>query len=153
MRERIIKSIASIFYLGHLPFQGTLVSILAIGIYLIFKNSIYIYLSLTIIFILLGFNVCSKAEKIYGEKDSKKIVIDDFCGMQASFIFFPKRWEEILFIFLIFRILDFLKPYPADRLEKISGSRGIILDDLVASFYTNLVYLLFLLLKGYFRFT
>jgi len=153
MRERIIKAIASIFYLGHIPiFSGTLASILAIGVYSLFKSLIYAYLTLTIILILLGFLVCSEAEIIYKKKDSKRIIIDDFCGMLSSFILFPRGWTEILGIFLIFRILDFLKPYPADRLERLRGSIGIMSDDLVAAFYTNLIYLLFLSLKDYFRF-
>lgn len=152
-RDFWIKIISNIFYIGHLPLRGTLASILAVGIYFLFKNSIHIYLFLTTISILLGFLICSEAERIYKEKDSKKIVLDDLCGMMSSFILFPKRSEEILFIFLIFRILDFLKPYPASRFERIRGSRGIILDDLVASFYTNIVYLLFLLMKNYLRFT
>jgi phosphatidylglycerophosphatase A len=153
LKDKIVELISSIFYLGYLPLRGTLASILAIGVYLLFKNSIYLYLFLTTILTLLGFLVCSEAEKIYKEVDSKKIVIDDFCGMLFSFILFPRRSEEILSIFIVFRILDFLKPYPASRLEKIPGSRGIMLDDLVASLYTNLVYLLFLFFEGYFKFT
>ncbi len=150
MRKTLIKLISSIFYLGYLPLRGTLASILAIGVYLIFKNLIYPYLLIITISILLGFFICGEAEIIYKEKDSKRIVIDDFCGMLSSLAFFPKRPEEIIGIFLIFRILDFLKPYPADEVEEISG-KGVMLDDLIAALYTNLIYLLFLLLKNYFQ--
>lgn len=145
-----VKLISSVFYLGYLPLGGTLVSILAIGIYFLLKDLVYIYLSLTVISVLLGFLVCSQAEKLFRQKDSKKIVIDDFCGMLSSLIFSPKRLEEILGIFLIFRILDVLKPYPAGRLEKIKGAKGIMFDDLTACLYTNLI---FLSLKNYFKFT
>lgn len=150
MRKTLIKLISSIFYLGYLPLRGTLASILAIVIYLVFKDLTYLYLLIVIISILLGFLVSGEAEIIYKEKDSKKIVIDDLCGMLFSLILFPKKPYQIIGVFLVFRILDFLKPYPADKVEEIPG-KGVMLDDFIAALYTNLIYLLFLLLKNYFQ--
>ena len=41
--------------------------------------------------------------------------------------------------FLLFRLFDIWKPYPAWRVEKLPGASGIMTDDLVAGVYANIV--------------
>ncbi|MFA6282379.1 MAG: phosphatidylglycerophosphatase A, partial [Candidatus Omnitrophota bacterium] len=87
--DGICVVITTLFGLGFTPFfGGTLASIAAVVIFLIVKSKIYF----TIIFILatiLSFLFCSRAEKIFDEKDCKKIIIDDFCGMSLALLFIP----------------------------------------------------------------
>ena len=135
-----IKLIASFFYLGYAPvIPGTVASLAGLGLYFLFKDNIYFYTILLILLSLLGFLVAGSAEKIFQEKDSGKIVIDEVAGLLLTF--WGLRLEPVLIItgFFIFRALDAIKVYPANRLEKIDGSWGIMGDDLIAGLYTNIV--------------
>jgi len=138
--KNLIKLIASFFYLGYAPvIPGTIASLAGLGLYFLFKDNIYFYTILLIFLSLLGFLVAGSAEKIFQEKDSRKIVIDEVAGLLLAF--WGLRLEPVLIItgFFIFRALDAIKVYPADRLEKIDGSCGIMGDDLIAGLYTNIV--------------
>jgi phosphatidylglycerophosphatase A len=86
------------------------------------------------------------AEKVFG-KDSRKIVIDEGCGMLVSFLFLPKRFFLYILAFVIFRALDIIKPPPARYCEKLEGGLGITLDDVVAGIYTNLIMQVLIALK------
>ena len=67
------------------------------------------------------------------------IVIDEACGMLLSLYFVPFSMFSVILGFFLFRITDILKPWPAKRMEKLSGSMGIMFDDIVAAFYTNAI--------------
>jgi len=56
----------------------------------------------------------------------------------------PVNKETVFLGFLIFRILDMLKPFPAGRLQHLRGSVGVMADDLIAGIYTNIVLLVIL---------
>lgn len=73
------------------------------------------------------------------KKDAKCIVIDEVGGMLLSLIFIPHDIKLVIIAFLLFRILDMLKPYPIDALQNLKGSAGIMSDDLVAGLYTNII--------------
>ncbi|MBU4140314.1 MAG: phosphatidylglycerophosphatase A [Candidatus Omnitrophica bacterium] len=138
--KNLIKLIASFFYLGYAPvIPGTVASLAGLGLYFLFKDNIYSYTILLILLSALGFLVAGSAEKIFQEKDSRKIVIDEVAGLLLAF--WGLRLEPVLLItgFFIFRALDAIKVYPANRLEKIDGSCGIMGDDLIAGLYTNIV--------------
>ena len=65
------------------------------------------------------------------------MVIDEIIGMWISLLWVPKSLATVLFCFLIFRILDIIKPQPARLLERLPGGWGIMLDDVIAGAYTN----------------
>jgi len=88
---------------------------------------------------MISFPLSSEAERIFKEKDSPKIVIDDFCGMLLSLLFLPKKSLFIFLAFILFRVFDFLKVPPANYIEKKEGGVGVVGDDLIAGFYTNLL--------------
>ena len=48
----------------------------------------------------------------------------------------PMRVTPFVLAFLLFRFFDIIKPFPAARAEKIPGGIGVIMDDLIAGFYT-----------------
>lgn len=138
--KSLIKFVSSFFYLGYLPWiPGTIASIAALILYFLFKKDILSYAILFIVVCGLGFLVAGRAEKSFKEKDSGKIVIDEVAGLLLAF--FGLNLEPVLIIvgFLIFRALDAIKVYPADKIEKRGGSLGIMGDDLVAGFYTNVI--------------
>jgi phosphatidylglycerophosphatase A len=140
MRIFFIKIISSCFYLGYLPFiPGTFASIGGVFLYYLIKDSIVLYIAFTSLIILLGFLLTSQAEKIFGQKDARCIVIDEVAGMLLSLMFIPYDIRLVIIAFVIFRILDATKPYPAGRLQELEGSLGIMADDIIAGLYTNII--------------
>ncbi|MGB6122640.1 MAG: phosphatidylglycerophosphatase A [Bacteroidota bacterium] len=80
--------------------------------------------------------------------DPSIVVIDEMVGMWVSLLWVPKTIVAVVFCFLLFRLLDILKPEPARTLERLPGGWGIMGDDVVAGAYTNLAFHLLLLLAG-----
>jgi len=64
--------------------------------------------------------------------------------MLVALSFKPADLKVVVLAFLIFRILDTLKPYPAGRLQNLHGAIGVMADDLIAGIYTNIVLLVIL---------
>lgn len=140
MRTFIIKTIATFFYIGYLPLiPGTFGSIAGIFLFYFVKNNLLAQFLLSIVLITLGFLVSGASERIFAKKDARYIVIDEISGMFLALLFIPFNLKLIITAFILFRILDTFKPYPAARLERLSGSLGIMGDDLVAGVYTNII--------------
>jgi phosphatidylglycerophosphatase A len=97
------------------------------------------YIGISIFLLIVGFLTSGRAENIFGIKDDRRIVIDEVCGMLLSLLFIPYKRLYYLMGFLLFRLFDICKPYPMRKLELMPGSAGIMLDDIVAALYTNLV--------------
>jgi len=87
-------------------------------------------------------------DRVYG-KDASRIVIDEFAGFIISVAFLPKTVLVYVAAFLLFRILDIIKPFPARRAESLPGGVGVVLDDVVAGLYANVLIRVMLLVKGY----
>lgn len=97
----------------------------------------HIYLTAAIL--ILGFLVAGRAERLFNRKDSRHIVIDEVGGMLLSLLFIPYDIRLVVLAFILFRILDSLKPYPTNCLQKLKGSLGIMSDDIIAGLYANIV--------------
>jgi len=87
------------------------------------------------------------AEGFYGT-DSSRIVIDEFAGYIVAIALLPKSLMVYAAAFLLFRFLDIVKPFPAARAESLGGGWGVVLDDLVAGLYANVLVRVMLLVKG-----
>lgn len=126
---------------GYLPFApGTFGSAAGLGLYYwLVKIPPGFYFIFTLGVILLGFLTCGRMERMLGRKDPGCIVIDEVAGMLVALSFMPPDAKIIFLAFLIFRILDTLKPYPAFSFQINPGGLGVMGDDLIAGLYTNLV--------------
>ncbi len=134
------KFIGSGFYTGYFPIaSGTVGSAAAILIYLIpgFEN-LYIIIPAAILMAVYGIYIGTKFEKKYG-KDPAQCTIDEVVGTWISLIALPKTFWVILVSFLLWRILDIIKPPPARNLERLNGGLGIMIDDVVSGIYTLLI--------------
>lgn len=134
------KFIGSGFYTGYFPIaSGTVGSAAAILIYLIpgFEN-LYIIIPAAILMAVYGIYIGTKFEKEYG-KDPAQCTIDEVVGTWISLFALPKTFWVILVSFLLWRILDIIKPPPARNLERLNGGFGIMLDDVVSGIYTLLI--------------
>ncbi|HEY9166324.1 MAG TPA: phosphatidylglycerophosphatase A [Candidatus Kryptonia bacterium] len=123
---------------------GTAGSLVGILIYLIpgfEKNQIII--PATAVFFFWGAFASGKMEKVYGH-DPSRVVIDEIVGMWTSFVFLPKKIVVVVAAFLLFRLLDIIKPFPASRFDKNAGGLAIMLDDLTCGIYTNLLIQIYL---------
>lgn len=145
------KLAGSGLYTGFSPIaSGTAGSIVALMIYWIpgFEN-LYVMLSAILLLFIYGVSAGSKFEKVYG-KDPAEFTLDEMVGTWISLILLPKTVGISLTAFLIWRILDIIKPQPARRVEKINGGLGIMLDDVIAGSYTLVIVHLLVYLTGVF---
>ena len=139
LQDKTCLTIATLFGVGFTPLcPGTAACIVGVGVFLFIKVRLYFFI-FTFISLILSFLLSGRAERLFGEKDCKKIVIDDFSGMLISLLFIPRRIEFIIVAFFLFRAFDMLKIPPADKIEDLQGSRGIVGDDVVAGVYTNII--------------
>lgn len=82
--------------------------------------------------------------------DSNRIVIDEVLGMLATLFLIPAEWPYLLIGFVSFRFFDIAKPLFIRKLEQVKSGWGVMLDDLLAGIYSNLI-LQVLLLTGIFE--
>lgn len=139
------------FYTGFSPIvSGTVGSLAAIAIYLIpgFEN-LYVIGPAALIFFVYGVFVGDKFEIQYG-KDPSECTIDEIVGTWISLIGLPKTIWIVTITFVIWRILDIVKPPPARNIEKIKGGLGIMLDDVISGIYTLFIMHLVVYLLGTF---
>jgi phosphatidylglycerophosphatase A len=78
------------------------------------------------------------AEQYFGGIDPGPIVIDEVVGMLITLAFIPVGWSGALAGFVLFRIFDVIKPFPAARFERLHGGLGVMADDAMAAVYANL---------------
>jgi phosphatidylglycerophosphatase A len=79
------------------------------------------------------------AERHFGRTDPGPVVIDEVVGMLVTLLFVPVSIAGALVAFFLFRVFDVVKPYPANRLERLHGGFGIMADDVMAGVYANVV--------------
>ena len=75
----------------------------------------------------------------HAEADPSIVVIDEIVGMWITLLFLPKTIPVMVIGFIAFRAMDILKPQPARAMEQIPNGWGIMLDDVVAGIYANLL--------------
>jgi phosphatidylglycerophosphatase A len=78
------------------------------------------------------------AERHFRHTDPGQVVIDEVMGMLITLFLIPVGWRGALAGFLLFRVADVIKPYPANRLEALPGGIGVMADDAMAAVYANL---------------
>jgi phosphatidylglycerophosphatase A len=83
----------------------------------------------------LGMWAASRVERVLGTKDPGVIVIDEVAGMLLSVLTLPRTVPVLLTAFLLFRLFDIWKPFPARESQSFSGGLGVMLDDLIAGVY------------------
>ncbi|MCP4652998.1 MAG: phosphatidylglycerophosphatase A [Candidatus Omnitrophica bacterium] len=139
VKDKIYFYIATVFGVGYTPLMpGSAGCVVAVFIYYFVRSNVGFFV-ITVVTIALAFLVSSRIEELSGEKDCKKIVVDDFAGQLLTFLFIPYSYKFLIIGFFLFRMLDMLKVYPANRIEKFPGAKGIVGDDLIAGIYANII--------------
>jgi len=133
-----LKYIATVGFIGYLPIApGTFSSLVAFVFFILLRPSPTIHIFILSLLIPIGLISSDYAERLFNKKDTRQIVIDEFCGYLFSVLFVPFNYA--LVAFFLFRFFDILKPFPIKKMESVlSGGKGIMVDDIMAAIYTNL---------------
>ncbi len=150
-RERAVLFLATGFFIGTVPFApGTFGSIIGLPIcFLISRLNILVAVICTILFILFAIWMAAAAEKVLKKRDAGAIVIDEIAGLIVTFVGIPLTLKTVIVGFIVFRAFDILKPFPIRFLEKkVAGGSGVVLDDVLAGLYGNLILRLAIYITG-----
>jgi len=118
---------------------GTAGSLIGAAVYLIpgFEKY-YVIVPAIILFFFWGSRAAGKMERAYGH-DPSRVVIDEIVGMWISLLLLPRTLVVTALSFVVFRVLDIVKPFPANYFDRKSGGTSIMLDDVVCGIYTNVL--------------
>ena len=140
--RRLAVFVCSFGYIGFFPVApGTIGSAAGVVVYLAARHSALPYLDLGIIVALAvaGTALTRPCEEDLRCVDPGPIVIDEVMGMLMTLFLIPVGSGGILLGFLLFRVLDVMKPFPARQLERLHGGFGVMADDAMAAIYANLL--------------
>jgi phosphatidylglycerophosphatase A len=137
------------FGVGYLPLiPGTFGSLVGVGLFLLLfaaTNASFALLLITILLITFsGIWAASRTEELSGRKDPGKVVVDEVAGQMIALLpltLFSLQpvTRGVIVSFILFRLFDIFKPYPAGRFERLKGGFGIMCDDLVAGVYAAVI--------------
>jgi phosphatidylglycerophosphatase A len=137
--SRLALSIATCLGIGYIPFaSGTFGSAAGLLVWMALPRSATIQLGTIAVLIAVGSWSAGVAERHFGRTDPSQVVVDEVVGMLVTLAFNPVSLFGVVAGFLLFRLTDIVKPYPARRLEKLPGGLGVIADDCMAAIYANL---------------
>ncbi len=73
-----------------------------------------------------------RAGRYWGVADASPIVVDEVVGYLVTMAFVPFSWPTAALGFLLFRLFDILKPWPASAFDRVKNGFGVVMDDLAA---------------------
>ena len=92
-------------------------------------------------------------ERLLGRKDPRPVVIDEIVAVPFAlwplWLHWPAHWVSWIVLFGVYRLFDFLKPWPANSLQRLTGGLGILVDDLISSAYMGILLFLFIQFFGH----
>ena len=147
-KDKSVMMLATGFFVGYIPFApgtfGTIVGLLLC--FLLSKTKLSVAILFILIFIFFAIWISNRAEKILKQNDPGCIVIDEIAGIMVALIGLPFNTFFVAAGFVTFRFFDILKPFPIRYIErKFAGGTGIVMDDLAAGVYSNIILRLLLL--------
>ncbi len=138
--SRLALFVSTVAYVGFFPIApGTAGSLAALVPYaaVVWMGMPVVEALLIVAVLLVGVWAATRSEALLGGKDPGPVVIDEVLGMLVTLAFLPLSAAGIVLGFVLFRIYDVIKPYPAGRLEHAPGGWGVMLDDLMAGLYAH----------------
>lgn len=142
------KIIATAFGAGYSPIApGTAGAIVACGLYVLlmsgqiswFNNfSMLHFFALTVLVTGAGVISSNYLEKDWG-KDPQRIVVDEVAGQWIALLFVPFAWKYVIIALILFRFFDISKILGIRKAEALPSGFGVMMDDVVAGIYANIV--------------
>jgi phosphatidylglycerophosphatase A len=122
---------------------GTMGTLIAIPIYYFISSissiSFPLYELTLVAFFFFSSWVAGQAEQYWEKKDDRRIVIDEIMGFLVTMLWVTKTPLSIVSGFVLFRFFDILKPFPIRHLERVKSGFGVVLDDVLAGIYSNIL--------------
>jgi len=141
-KGKIVLFFATGAYVGNVPFApGTFGSLLGLVVcFLLTTVPISVATIIVVALILFSVWVSEHAEKMMGEKDPGSVVIDEVAGMVVTMIGIPFGVVTAITGFILFRLLDIVKPPPVRFFQDdLAGGAGIVMDDVAAGIIANIL--------------
>jgi phosphatidylglycerophosphatase A len=133
-------AVATALGAGYFPFApGTVGSAVGLVLWWLLPGSPAVQAAVIVVLFIAGSWSGSVAERHFRTTDPSQVVVDEVMGMLITLFLNPVGIIGALAAFLIFRIADVIKPYPANHLERLPGGIGVMADDAMAAVYANLV--------------
>jgi len=135
VKNLIIKTLGTGFGLGYSKLMpGTLGSLWGVLIFYFVRDQPRLHLGIiAVVVTVIAIYISHEAEKVFGEKDCQKIVIDEVAGQVLAYLLVPYSLTNLILGFVFFRFFDMTKIFPADVVQKhLPGGFGVVLDDTVA---------------------
>jgi phosphatidylglycerophosphatase A len=141
--RRIHRLVSTCLGIGYIPKGGGTVAagVCCMAWYFAWRGGIghfWLPILITLCLLFLGVYSAGKVEMEWG-KDSYRIVIDEVAGMCLTLLFVPVRWPYVLAGLLLFRFFDIVKPLYIRKMENLNGGWGVMMDDVLAGVYANLL--------------
>jgi phosphatidylglycerophosphatase A len=148
-KDRLAIFLATACNLGNMPFApGTFGSLLGLPICFFLSKLHYSLVSIIILaFLFMAIRIAGKAEYLLNKRDPSCIIIDEIAGLLLSLYAIRFNMLTCAIGFILFRFFDIAKPFPIRQVEKrLKGGYGIVMDDVLAGIYSNLVLRIIILL-------
>ena len=105
---------------------------------------LYVQLGIAVALVIAGIWLCGESARRIGVHDHGGIVWDEIAGMYLTLFLAPVTLSGFALAFVLFRVMDIVKPWPIRDLDhRIHGGLGIMLDDLLAALYAALLLALY----------
>ena len=142
MTARLGLFIATCGYIGFAPVApGTVGSAAGVALFYLVRATGVPWAQGALIVALFAAGVWAAAvtERALGRTDPGPVVIDEVVGVLITLAWIPVTPLGALAGFLIFRVLDVVKPWPARQFESLHGGLGVMADDAMAAVYGHLL--------------
>ena len=134
--------VATCGYLGYVPIApGTFGSAAGLVVFAAVRwwGSTSLELALIVFLLAIGVWSADVAERHLGRIDPGPVVLDEVAGMLITLALIPVTVTGAIVGFLLFRVLDVIKPWPENRFEALPGGLGVMADDAMAAVYGNVI--------------
>lgn len=136
----ITQCLATFFYVGYWPVApGSMATLVGVFICYALHLNLPLYIAVMVAVTAIGFVASDHFEKAMGRKDPGCIVIDEVSGVMIAFFLVPLSLPVMAVGYFLFRAFDMFKIYPGNKLEAMGGGVGIMMDDVMAGIYTNVI--------------
>ncbi|HEV3141294.1 MAG TPA: phosphatidylglycerophosphatase A [Vicinamibacterales bacterium] len=143
-------AIATALGVGYAPIApGTFGSAAGLVLWALLPGSMTVQVAAIVVLFVAGSWSGSVAERHFGRTDPGQVVADEVMGMLITLFLNPVNWIGAFVGFLLFRVTDIVKPFPANRLERLPGGVGVMADDGMAAIYANLALRLVIWITGH----
>jgi phosphatidylglycerophosphatase A len=139
VKHRFALLLATAGGVGYVPFApGTFGSMVGVAVWwVVHPFSTAVQALIIAGLFVLGSWSGSVAEEHFGRTDPSQVVVDEVVGILITLFLNPVGWAGAFAAFLIFRLSDIVKPFPANRFERLPGGIGVMADDAMAAVYAN----------------